>query len=113
MITCTTILYLGTYSIFTPQSNFSLHTFFNLPMYVKFGSQNSTHGLPHSAQHVALWQCMNLHPTPVYNLTFVYPCIASIIVNDDQQDAITLAYLFIPNRLCMFRAKTSPKTCRA
>ena len=26
------------------------------------------------------------------NLTFVYPCIASIIVNDDQQDATILVY---------------------
>jgi len=38
------------------------------------------------------------------NLTFVYPCIVSIIVNDDQQDATILAYLFIPNQLYMFRA---------
>ena len=30
------------------------------------------------------------------NLTFVYPCIASIIVNDDQQAATILVYLFIP-----------------
>ena len=30
-------------------------------------------------------------------MAFVYPCIASIIVNDDQQDATILAYLFIPN----------------
>ena len=35
------------------------------------------------------------------NMTFVYPCIASIIVNDDQQDATILAYLFIPNQLYM------------
>ena len=33
------------------------------------------------------------------NLTFVYPCIANRTVNDDQQDATILAYLFIPNRL--------------
>ena len=33
------------------------------------------------------------------NLTFVCPCIVSIIVNDDQQDATILAYLFIPNQL--------------
>jgi len=33
----------------------------------------------------------------VFNLIFVCPCIASIIVNDDQQDAAILAYLFIPN----------------
>jgi hypothetical protein len=40
-------------------------------------------------------------------LTFVYPCIASIIVNDDQQDATILAYIFIPNQLYMFRAMSS------
>ena len=40
-------------------------------------------------------------------LTFVYPCIVSIIVTDDQQDAI-MVYLFIPNQLYMFRAKSSP-----
>jgi len=34
----------------------------------------------------------------------VYPCIVSIIVNDDQQDATILAYLFIPNQLYMFWA---------
>jgi hypothetical protein len=38
------------------------------------------------------------------HLTFVYPCIVSIIVNDDQQDATILAYLFIPNQLYMFWA---------
>jgi len=32
-------------------------------------------------------------------LTFVYPCIASIIINDNQQDATILAYLFIPNHV--------------
>ena len=31
--------------------------------------------------------------------TFVFPCIVSIIVNDDRQDAIILAYVFIPNQL--------------
>jgi len=41
-------------------------------------------------------------------LTFVCPCIVSIIVNDDQQDATILAYLFIPNKLCMFWAMSSP-----
>ena len=44
----------------------------------------------------------------IVNLTFVYPCIVSIIVNDDQQDATTLAYLFVPNHLYMFRAMSSP-----
>ena len=33
------------------------------------------------------------------NLTFLCPRLASIIVNDDQQDATILAYLFIPNQL--------------
>ena len=42
------------------------------------------------------------------NLTFVYPWVPSIIVNDDQQDATILAYLFIPNQLYMFRAMSSP-----
>jgi len=31
-----------------------------------------------------------------------------IIVNDDQQDATILAYLFIPNQFYMFRAMSSP-----
>ena len=31
-----------------------------------------------------------------------------IIVNDDQQDATILVYLFIPNQLYMFRAMFSP-----
>ena len=48
-----------------------------------------------------LWQLTAL-------FMFVYPCIASIIVNDAQQDATILAYLFIPNHLCMFRAMYSP-----
>ena len=43
-----------------------------------------------------------------FNLTFICLCIASIIVNDDQQDATVLAYLFIPNQLHTFRAISSP-----
>jgi len=39
---------------------------------------------------------------------FLCPCIVDIIVNDDQQDAIILGYLFIPNQLYMFRAMSSP-----
>ena len=31
-----------------------------------------------------------------------------IILNDDQQDATILVYLFIPNQLYMFRAMSSP-----
>jgi len=31
-----------------------------------------------------------------------------VIVNDDQQDATILAYLFISNQLYMFRAMSSP-----
>ena len=42
------------------------------------------------------------------NLTFLCPCIISIIVNDDQQDATNLVYLFTPNQLYMFRAMSSP-----
>jgi len=40
------------------------------------------------------------------DLTFVCPCIANIVVNDDQQDATVLwfIYLFIPNQIYMFRA---------
>ena len=41
-------------------------------------------------------------------LTLVFPCIVSITVNDDQQDATILAYLFIPNPLYMFRAMSAP-----
>ena len=56
---------------------------------------------------VISWQWM-------LNLTFVYPCIACIIVNDDQKDATILAYLFIylfiPNQLYMFRVMSSPIT---
>ena len=42
------------------------------------------------------------------NMTFVCPCIASIIVNDDQKDATILVYLLIPNQLYMFRAMSWP-----
>jgi hypothetical protein len=35
-------------------------------------------------------------------------CLLCLIVNDDQQDATILAYLFIHNQLYMFRAKSSP-----
>jgi len=31
-----------------------------------------------------------------------------VIVNDDQEDATILVYLFIPNHLYMFRAMSSP-----
>jgi len=41
-------------------------------------------------------------------LTFVCPCIVSITVNDDQQDATILAYLFISNQVYMIRAMSSP-----
>jgi len=34
-------------------------------------------------------------------LMFMYPCIVSINVNDEQQDATILAYLFIPSQLTM------------
>ena len=52
------------------------------------------------ASELVLWKFLT-------DLTFVYPCIVSIIVNDDQQDA-NVAYLFIPNQLYMFRAMPSP-----
>jgi len=38
----------------------------------------------------------------------MYDKSSLIIVNDDQQDATILAYLFIPNQLYMFRAMSSP-----
>jgi len=38
------------------------------------------------------------------NLTFLCPCIFSIIVVNGQQDATIFDYLFIPNQLYMFRA---------
>ena len=34
--------------------------------------------------------------------------ICCVIVNDDQQDATILAYLFVPNQLYMFRTMSSP-----
>ena len=40
-------------------------------------------------------------------ITFVCPCVVSIIVNADQQDATILAYLLIPNQLYIFRAMSS------
>jgi len=42
------------------------------------------------------------------NLMFVCPYTVRIIVNDDQQDATILAYLFIPNQLYMFRVMSWP-----
>ena len=42
------------------------------------------------------------------NSTFVCPYIAGITVNDDQQNATILTYLFIPNQLYKFRAMSSP-----
>ena len=41
------------------------------------------------------------------DLTSVCPCIANIVVNDDQEDTTILVYLFIPNQLYMFRAMSS------
>jgi hypothetical protein len=49
-----------------------------------------------------------LDPTAVTVLTVVCPYIVSVIVNDDQQDAAILAYVFIPNQLYRFRAMSSP-----
>ena len=43
--------------------------------------------------------------------TFVCPCIANIVVNDDQQDATIFGlyiYLFISNELHIFRVMSSP-----
>jgi hypothetical protein len=41
-------------------------------------------------------------------LTFVFPCIVSIIVIDEQRGKTVLVYLFVPNQLYMFRAMSSP-----
>ena len=41
-------------------------------------------------------------------LKFACPCIVSLIVNDDQQDATILAYLFIRNQQYMFWAMSLP-----
>jgi len=46
--------------------------------------------------------------TALICLTFMCPCIPNIIVNDDQQDAIILAYLFMPNQFHMFRGMSLP-----
>jgi len=44
-----------------------------------------------------------------YSKLYSYKTSCNIVViNDDQQDATVLAYLFIPNQLYMFRAMSSP-----
>jgi hypothetical protein len=40
-------------------------------------------------------------------MTFVCPCIFGINVSDEQVDASILDYFFIPNKLYMFRVKSS------
>jgi len=42
------------------------------------------------------------------NLSVTFKVLYTIVVNDDQQDATILAYLFIPNQLYMFWAMSSP-----
>ena len=49
---------------------------------------------------------MLLYMTAVKKLFLYVSCI--IIVNDDQQDANILAYLFFPNQFYMFQAMSSP-----
>jgi len=44
----------------------------------------------------------------VVSLTFVCPCIVSIIIIDNQQDATILVHFLIANQLYMFRAMFSP-----
>jgi len=44
----------------------------------------------------------------MHTVTFVYLCIISIAVNDDQKAENILSYLFISNQLYMFRAMYSP-----
>ena len=51
--------------------------------------------------------------SPIVRSTWLYLqhlifTISALTVNDDQQDATILAYLFIPNQLYMFRAISSP-----
>jgi len=61
-----------------------------------------------------LWQCkacwesvwvMKCVPHFLVHLSETRSCI---VVNDNQQDATILAYLFIPNQLCMFWAMSLP-----
>ena len=59
-----------------------------------------------------LWVTLNNNSNIIQGndkaLTFVCPCIVSIIVNDDQQDAtFWFIYLFVPNQLYIFRAMFS------
>ena len=60
------------------------------------------------------WSFVHLCRHPLHTawlilfLAFVYPCIVSTIVNDYQQDATILVYLFILKQLYMFRAMSSP-----
>ena len=56
---------------------------------------------------ICIWHEADSSVYKVQRVTFVYPRII-IFVNDDQQDATILAYLFIPNQLYMFRAMSSP-----
>ena len=47
-------------------------------------------------------------PPSLLSTAFVAGESQAVIVNDDQEDATILAYLFIPNQLYMFRAMSSP-----
>ena len=49
------------------------------------------------------WKCFSIQCLSISGRTFFI-----VIVNDDQQDATILVYLFIPNQLYMFRAMSSP-----
>ena len=51
---------------------------------------------------------LNLQVHITFLTTFAFPLIVSIIVNNDQQDANILTYLFIPNQRYMFRVMSSP-----
>ena len=42
------------------------------------------------------------------DINIILGTIMFVIVNDDQQDAVILAHVFIPNQLYMFRAMSSP-----
>jgi len=55
----------------------------------------------------AFWDITPCNPVSMHRISRRKVCL---IVNDDQQDANILAYLFMPNQLYMFRALSSPIT---
>jgi hypothetical protein len=68
-----------------------------------------TRGLYFSCSPTKILYTFFVYPIPDPSaMTFMYPCIVSINVNYDQQDATILVYLFIPNQLYIFREMSSP-----